>query len=95
MEELLITVLVVICFIGLYIYSTIYLYGVFNKSNKEVVEPIEDRTNKTYTTEELMVVTNYDLTSEEVANKLGRTVSAIQSKRYSLNRQSNKGVINE
>ena len=94
MEELLITVLVVICFIGLYIYSTIYLYGVFNKSNKDV-EPIEDRTNKTYTAEELMVVTNYDLTSEEVANKLGRTVSAIQAKRWSLNRQSNKGVINE
>jgi hypothetical protein len=89
MEEFIVSVGVVSCFVGL------YLYGVWNSGNEVVVEPIEDRTNKTYTAEELMVVTNYDLTSEEVANKLGRTVSAIQAKRWSLNRQSNKGVINE
>lgn len=87
MEDLLVASAVASCFLGLYMYS--------RTINTDTVEPIEDRTNKTYTAEELMVVTNYDLTSEEVASMLCRTVKAIQSKRYSLNRQSNKGVINE
>jgi hypothetical protein len=87
MEEFLVSVGVVSCFVGLYMYGR-------TMDTEVAVEPIEDRTNKTYTAEELMVVTNYDLTSEEVASKLGRTVTAIQSKRYSLNRQSDKGVIN-
>jgi hypothetical protein len=93
MEELIVTVVG----IGL-VFGLLYISGLWNKEyiiDVSISEPIEDRTNKTYTAEELMVVTNYDLTSEEVASKLGRTVKAIQAKRWSLNRQSNKGVINE